>query len=262
VARYYFLSENFDEAFKVLNNNKSANPYLYTSEILKSEMFSYLKVNDSALYYAKKCFVNMPNNPFYFETTAKQLKLAGLQDSILSYYSKIPDKMQLVNFKTILAIFVSDSASVNPKLIDIATEARILYPEDTNIQVLSDYILSGSLNVQKAVQLATDASKLIEQQSYEKAASMYIEAANLNKNDYTYFENAGYTLNLLNKHEEAVSYLQKVVDSLNPGTGKSEYLLGVSLNQLGKTEQACNYLRKAVKMNFKPAYQDFSKYCQ
>ena len=261
VARYYFLSENFEEALEILNNKHTSNPYLFSREILKAEIFAYLKVNDSALFYSKLAFNNMPNNPFYFETVSRQFNIARQKDSIIKYYDRIPEKNQLGNFKSILSLFSVDSLSP-VEIKQIAKNAKNIFPTDKTIQVLGDYVLYGSSNVKLAVESSQTASQLVKESKYKEASELYIKSASLNPSDYTYFENAGYTLGLISKHEEAIPYLLRVVDSLNPGTGKSEFLLGYSYGQLGKNELACKYLRKSIKLNFQPAYQEFNKVCK
>jgi tetratricopeptide (TPR) repeat protein len=261
VARYYFLSENFEEALKILDNKQTSNPYLFSREILKAEIFAYLKVNDSALSYSKIAFNNMPNNPFYFETVARQFNIARQKDSIIKYYNRIPEKNQLGNFKSILSLFSVDSIS-SAEIKQIAKNAKKIFPSDKTIQVLGDYTLYGSSNVKLAVESSLNASQLVKESKYKEASELYIKSASLNPSDYTYFENAGYTLGLIGKHEEAIPYLSQVVDSLNPGTGKSEFLLGYSYGQLGQNELACKYLRKSIKLNFQPAYQEFNNVCK
>ena len=263
VAKYFFLSKDFDSALSILDkDNSKSNPYLYTREILKAEIFAELNVADSALYYSKIAFTNMPNNPYYFQFMSKYMNKLGYKDSIVEYYKLIPDQSQLSNYQTILAFFANDNNSDNTFIKQLAKKARSTFQSENTIQVLSDYVLYGSDNVRTAVKLAENAALLSKDSKYEEVSKLYIEAASLNPGDYTYFENAGYTLGLLGKHEEAIPYLSQVVDSLNPGTGKSEFLMGYSYGQLGQNELACKYLRKSIKLNFQPAYQEFNKVCK
>jgi tetratricopeptide (TPR) repeat protein len=61
-ARYYVNAKKYDKALTLLDKGKSANPYLYYSEILKSQIFQEQGKLDSAKVYARKAFFGLPNN--------------------------------------------------------------------------------------------------------------------------------------------------------------------------------------------------------
>ena len=55
-ARYYTNAKKYDKALELLDKGTKANPYLFYSEILKSQIFEKQGRTDSAKYYAKKAF--------------------------------------------------------------------------------------------------------------------------------------------------------------------------------------------------------------
>ena len=57
-ARYYVNAKKYDKAISLLENGTKANPYLYYSEILKSQIFQERGQLDSAKFYAKKAFLD------------------------------------------------------------------------------------------------------------------------------------------------------------------------------------------------------------
>ena len=55
-ARYYFNAKKYKKALSLIENGTKANPYLYYSEILKSQIYEEQGKTDSAKVYAKKAF--------------------------------------------------------------------------------------------------------------------------------------------------------------------------------------------------------------
>jgi O-antigen ligase len=66
LARYYIRDRKFDEAYRLLNADKNANPSFHYNDYVMSQYFEALKNNDSAYYYAKQAFHNWPRVGIYF----------------------------------------------------------------------------------------------------------------------------------------------------------------------------------------------------
>ena len=64
-ARYYFNARKYDKALALIEKGTSANPYLYYSELLKSQIFMAKGQLDSCFVYAKKAFFGLPNNALH-----------------------------------------------------------------------------------------------------------------------------------------------------------------------------------------------------
>ena len=64
-ARYYVKAKKYDKALDLIDKGTKANPYLYYSEILKSQIFEERGELDSAKFYAKKAFFGLPNNDLH-----------------------------------------------------------------------------------------------------------------------------------------------------------------------------------------------------
>ena len=59
-ARYYFNAKKYKKALSLIEKGTKANPYLYYSEILKSQIFEEQGKIDSAKVYAKRLFLVYP----------------------------------------------------------------------------------------------------------------------------------------------------------------------------------------------------------
>lgn len=52
-----------------------------------------------------------------------------------------------------------------------------------------------------------------------------------------------------------------MIEELNPGSGKSEYIKGLSLINLGRTAEACESFKAADAYRYKEAKQALANHC-
>ena len=64
-ARYFLNAKKYDKALALIEKGTDANPYLYYSELLKSQIYQQKGLLDSAKVYAKKAFLGLPNNALH-----------------------------------------------------------------------------------------------------------------------------------------------------------------------------------------------------
>jgi len=75
LARYYLKYKKYDEAYRLLNSDKHANPYLHYNDYVMAQYFAAKGNNDSALMYAKKAFYNWPTaNVYYYQIIPMAVK--------------------------------------------------------------------------------------------------------------------------------------------------------------------------------------------
>ena len=80
LARYYLKYKKYDEAYRLLNSDKNANPFLHYNDYVMAQYFAAKGNNDSALMYAKKAFYNWPTaNVYYYQLIPMAVKV---KDSI------------------------------------------------------------------------------------------------------------------------------------------------------------------------------------
>ena len=103
--------------------------------------------------------------------------------------------------------------------------------------------------------------KAYENKEYSKAAKLYEEAGKFNPSDYTHFENSGVSHYLANNLDESLYFLNFVIDSLNPGTGKAEFVAANVFVKKNNKKQACKYANLARISNYPGSYQFISTYC-
>lgn len=261
-ARYYHVAGQHDKALKMLDRPIRDNPYLYTKETLKAQIYNYLDVSDSAEFYAKKAFSNLPGNAVNFELLIKSLLKKRDIKAIISAFDNVTVKTDSQFWRIYFSAVLNLNYENNTKILSQAKKAKKLFPNDKELNILSDYLLYGPINIRESVEINKKADSIFLTGQIDIAASLYVKGSELNPSNYTFFENAGLCLYRLKRYNEALPLLSKVVDSLNPLTGKSEYLLGMNLVELNRINEACKFFKKSMKFNFKPAFAEVSKNCK
>ena len=99
-ARYYVNAKKYDKALDLLDKGTSANPYLYCSEILKSQIFQEQGKLDSAKVYARKAFYGLPNNDLH---ASRYINLINIKNkyALEEAFELFTYKNKLVNWKII-----------------------------------------------------------------------------------------------------------------------------------------------------------------
>ena len=100
-ARYYFNAQKYDKALKLIDEGTSANPYLFYSEILKSQIFEKQGKLDSAKYYAKKAFFGLPNNDLHSSRYLNLISKTGDKKSLEDAFELLTINNKLLTGKII-----------------------------------------------------------------------------------------------------------------------------------------------------------------
>ena len=79
-VQYSLWDNNIDRASKFISSAVEANPYTFTGEFLKSQIFSALGQSDSAVFYSKKAFQGWPKNINHYNTYLDNLEV--IQDTV------------------------------------------------------------------------------------------------------------------------------------------------------------------------------------
>ena len=261
VARYYFLAEDFDKALNLIEEGEEANPYFMFGASLKSEIYDYLGVQDSAYYYANRAFRKMPNNSrhymFYLKSIAKRNDLKTVHESY-NIIKRYPSNKQLPHLLLSTMVSMNDSTKLG---IEIAENLKSLYNDPTT-KLAADYVIYGYENVKESIRLSDLGQQAFAAEQFSVAANYYSEAARYYPNDYAHYENAGMSYVNSKRYIKAIPSLKKAIMLNKNNVGKSTYFLGISYHQLGKKDSACYYLRKSAKLNFRSSFKALSEYCK
>ena len=261
LARYLYAFDKNSEAIDLLNEVPPYKDYLYFNENIKAIIYNNLGLKDSSLYYSKMAFQNLPGNANHYEQYVKNL--VQFKDSITLIHS-FPNTSYEYDYQ-FSKIFLA--AALNLKLkstsvMEITKEIKSLYPLDSELMLMTDYVLYGADNVNTSIDLTKIAEGEFEDGHYKRALELFMEANKLNPSSYTNYENIGLTYYRLNMYEKAIPYLTLVIKDFKPKDGKAEYILGMCYKDLGNSKKACNYFLKSYKLNFKPAFSEYSLICK
>ena len=149
-ARYYVNAKKYDKAISLLENGTKANPYLYYSEILKSQIFQERGQLDSAKFYAKKAFFGL-NNDLHSSRYVNLINITKDEKLLDEAFDLLVYKNKKINWKNYLVI----ASNLNNKklVLNRAKQALSIFPGDKEIKGLHDQILLGSEAINKSILL-------------------------------------------------------------------------------------------------------------
>ena len=260
-ARYYVNAKKYDKALTLLDKGTSANPYLYYSEILKSQIFQEQGKLDSAKVYAKKAFFGLPNNDLHASRYINLINLTRDREALDIAFELLTAKNKLNNWKNYLIIANSINNRKDPILIERAKKAIELFPNNSEIRNLFNQIAIGTDKLNESISYSKTGLDYFNKGDYINAAQQFEKALKANPLDYAYFENAAtanYLIGNLNKAEQQIDI---VINEMNPLDGKCEYIKALIYIKLGDSIGACPLLQTSVDSGYAQALDTFNQYC-
>ena len=261
-ARYYVNAKKYDKALTLLNKGTSANPYLYYSEILKSQIFEQQGNLDSAKVYARKAFFGLPNNDLHATRYINLINITRDKNALEEAFELLTYKNKLVNWKNYLIIANSINSPKDPVLIERAKKAVEIFPNSSEIKNLYNQIAVGTQNLNESIVYSKTGLEYFNKGDHINAAKQVELAIKANPLDYTNFENAA-TSNYLNGNlDKAIEQIDVVINDLNPLNGKCEYIKALIYIKMGDPIGACPLLETSKDSGFSQAEATFDQYCR
>jgi len=261
-ARYYVNAKQYDKALELLNQGTKANPYLYYSEILKSQIFQEKGQIDSALVYAKKAFFGLPNNDLHASRLINLINLKRDRESLEQAFELLTYKNKENNWKNYLIVASGLYPPKDNFLTQRAKKAMELFPSNPEFQGLYRQIAVGAAGVNLANQFSAKGLEYFNNQDYKSAAQQFEKALNANRLDFAHFENAATANYMIGNLEKAEQQIDVVINDLNPLNGKSEYIKALIYIKLGDPIGACPLLATSRDSGFSQAEAIFNQYCR
>ena len=261
-ARYYVNVKQYDKALALLNKGTKANPYLYYSEILKSQIFQEKGQIDSALVYAKKAFFGLPNNDLHASRLINLINLRRDRESLEQAFKLLTYKNKENNWKNYLIVASGLYPPKDNLLMKRAKKATELFPSNPEFQGLYRQIAVGAMGVNFASQYSAKGLEYFNQQDFKSAAQQFEKALEANPLDYAHFENAATANYMIGNLEKAEQQIDVVINDLNPLNGKCEYIKALIYIKMGDPIGACPLLARARDSGFSQAEASFDQYCR
>ena len=261
-ARYYVNAKKYDKALTLLDKGTNANPYLYYSEILKSQIFQEQGKLDSAKVYARKAFFGLPNNDLHASRYINLINITRDKKALEEAFELLTYKNKLVNWKNYLIIANSINSPKDPILIERAKKAVEIFPNSSEIKNLYNQIAVGTQNLNESIAYSKTGLEYFNKGDHINAAKQFELAIKANPLDYANFENAA-TSNYLNGNlDKAIEQIDVVINDLNPLNGKCEYIKALIFIKMGDPIGACPLLETSKDSGFSQAEATFDQYCK
>ena len=260
-ARYYLNAKKYDQALALLEEGTSANPYLFYSELLKSQIYSAKGQIDSAKYYARMAFFGLPNNQLHAATYLNLISQTRDQKALEEAFDLLTAKDDFNNWKNYLIIANNVASPGDPVLIERAKKAVSIFPANAEIKSLFNLIAIGQQNINQAQQFSAKALEYFNQQDYVSAAAEFEKAIALNPYEYAFYENAATANYLIGDLNKAQEQIDKVIQEMNPLNGKCEYIKALIFIKMGDPVGACPLLATSRDSGYAQAEGIFQQYC-
>ena len=261
-ARYYLNAKKYDKALNLVNMGVKANPFLFYSEILKSQIFEEQGELDSAKYYARKAFQGLPNNDLHSSKYLNIISKTRDRDELESAFELLTYNNKTLNWKNYLIIASSFYPPGDKNIVRKAEQARKTFPNDQEFELIYRQVLLGKENINVAANFSNKGLEYFNLSDYKNAAAEFEKALEYNYLDYAYYENAATSNYMVGNFDKALKQIDKVINELNPNNGKCEYIKALIFIRLGDQIGACPLLEKSVKLGFPQANQLFTQYCK
>jgi len=261
-ARYYVNAKKYDKALALLDRGTNANPYLFYSEILKSQIFEELGQLDSAKVYAKKAFFGLPNNDLHATRYINLISITRDSKALEDSFELLTYKNKAVNWKNYLIIANSINKIKDSILIERAKKATEIFPNNGEIKKLYNQIAVGTDKLNESISYSKKGLDYFNKGDYQNAAVEFEKAAEANPLDYAHFENAATANYMIGNLDKAEEQIDLVINDLNPLNGKCEYIKALIYIKMGDSIGACPFLATARDSGFTQAAGTFDQYCR
>ena len=261
-ARYYFNAGKYDKAIALLEQGTKANPYLYYSELLKSQIYMGKGQMDSASVYAKKAFFGLPNNALHASHYMNVINQTRDRKALEEAYELLVSKNDINNWRNYLIVALTLYPPKDKILTAKAKQAATLFPQDQNIKGLYRSIAIGSMAANQAATYSNEGLAFFNQGDYKNAATNFEKALEINPLEFSYFENAATSNYLIGNIEKALEQINIVITEMNPLNGKSEYIKALIFIKMGDPIGACPLLETSKDSGYSQAIATFDQYCR
>ncbi len=261
-ARYYFNAKKYDKAISLLETGTDANPYLFYSEVLKSQIFLAKGQLDSASVYAKKAFFGLPNNALHASNYINVINQTRDRNDLEEAFDLLVDKNNFNNWRNYLSIASGLFPPGDKILVEKAKTAKDIFPDNQEILALHRQIVVGQAGFNNSVQSSNKGLEYFNSKDYKNAAIEFENAIRFNPIDYTYYENAATSNYLIGNLEKALEQINTVINELNPLNGKCEYIKALIFIRMGDPIGACPLLETSKDSGYIQAEATFDQYCR
>jgi tetratricopeptide (TPR) repeat protein len=266
-ARYEFLFGQKQKSLEIIDGHKCSNPHWGIRELIKSEIFYNLKVEDSANYYAEKAFKILPNNILHFESYLKVLNRNQEYNKMVELFKNEQIKKTSNHYMLFLANYNAEEGDLNKGFIDsVAILSKNLFPQNDKINLYADNQLLKKEALIESIKFSKVGNDFFKNKKYNEAINNYKKATDLNPYLYWCYENMAMSQIILQNYEEAIKSIDPILNSeINLSeNGKAYYIKAVALVGLSvenNKEEICKLIKQSLNLKYEKALNLSYKYC-
>ena len=237
---FYMKNGLYRDAIELFNEGTSHNPYLYFSEAYKAFAYINIKELDSAYYYSKMAFDNLPGNVVHFANYALTLVLKEDTIALKNAYEKAKFKDELHD-----ELYLSAMGDI----LDEDKNSFAIEDFEFDVQSDNENLKRGYYTLKIGTQQMLQASQLNEMGDYYFGIGNFIaaegsfkEASRINPYELPYQENYANAQLQIGKFDEAILTLDNLINIKGSESVKAKYMLALAYLNVEKTEPACEII--------------------
>ena len=253
-------TNQLNEAVKLYHKGIKDNKYIGASEAQLADTYYAIGLLDSAKFYSKISYEKLPSNARHLLLYLKKLSIESKIDEIDSvFFSSIKNlpkitadkKYNAAAWTFYLSTIVQYQNSEKKKLYDsIALLAKNKFPNDGEVKLISNYVIYGRDNVDRAIQLTDSAFIYSNNKQYSIAADLLNQSNQLFPKQPFIMQNLGINLYKAKNYLEALDILNLVRENFRSNDGLTENLILSCLLNLERLEEACDFYSIIKKENY------------
>lgn len=247
-ARYLIEKNDLNsiqEGIKLLHETKKYNPFLMFNEYVLADTYLRLKMIDSFKLYTNKAISKIPNNAVHFVLYAKKLAIENKKDSLMYHFNNINIDVKNRDaqlWKVMLASLSTDSTLIEKYNGDsLALYAKKQFRDD-QISFLSDFIIYGQKNIEKAAELEPKARNLFNNNKIEESLNLFEEVNTLHPKNQKYINNYIKALYFSNNFDKVSEIYNNYIEEFDTLEEEIIYLFSISLINSGQIKTGCKNL--------------------
>jgi len=262
-ASFYYKNGDTLKAIRLAKEGSTSNPFFFFSENLLANIYLDKRNIDSALFYSKKAFYNLPNNASHSSTYTRALEVIRDINEIENVFEIIDrSPRRKTDWKNYLAMVSHYKDTFSLKNKKYASQAIEYYPK--NIEILKYYriIFFGKDVIAKANEFDQIAKNHFIKSEYDSSIDVWSKAKLLIPDEITYYQSIARAYYLKNDFKNAIKELHKINKSLTfIEDGSTSFFLASNFIKMKRKKEACLELSKAMQYNYPKAKELKKAYC-
>ena len=264
-ARYFYLNGLKEKAHKYALLGSKDNPQIFFGENLKAQFYMQEQEQDSAYYYSKLAFYNLPNNMPHYNVYMNSLVYRKDIEEInktFNYVLSLSGNTKII-WEIYLSVLAQTTSLGDPFAMSKASEGFALYPEDEKIFYLYRIMTYGQKRCTEAGDLYKKGMERYNNLNFEEAFKLFNQAFDLDPLEYTYAIQTGFSLYENSKYQQALPYFKIALNSKRrEPREKAMRYLALSLYKMELQKEACAAFSNLINTYPKRMYrQEYNKYC-